>query len=166
MTWRFPKTYFNYVEKEVFWIWKWHFSRRKDRDPKFMASEAEWVLPAEERSYAAEEQREEKYYPHDKGHIQCGLFSKAWQMIFTEGLKSSSDFSKVYKKGRSKANRYLVVYVLENGSTINRLGVSVSKKVGNSVYRHYFKRCVKESYRLHEKMFNSGLDIVVLARVG
>ena len=85
-------------------------------------------------------------------------------MIFTEGLKSNSDFSKVYKKGRSKANRYLVVYVRENGTENNRLGVSISKKVGNSVYRHYFKRCVKESYRLHEKMFNSGLDIVVLAR--
>ena len=87
-------------------------------------------------------------------------------MIFTEGLKSNSDFSKVYKEGRSKANRYLVLYVRENGTDINRLGVSISKKVGNSVYRHYFKRCVKESYRLHEKMFNSGLDIVVLARQG
>ena len=87
-------------------------------------------------------------------------------MIFTEGLKNSSDFSTVYKKGRSKANKYLVMYVLGNGSDHNRLGVSISKKVGNSVYRHYFKRCVKESYRLHEKMFNSGLDIVVLARTG
>ena len=87
-------------------------------------------------------------------------------MIFTEGLKKNSDFTKVYKEGRSKANRYLVMYVRENGSDINRLGVSVSKKVGNSVYRHYFKRCVKETYRLHEKMFNSGLDIVVLARQG
>ena len=85
-------------------------------------------------------------------------------MIFTEGLKKNSDFSKVYKEGRSKANRYLVMYVKENGTDKNRLGVSISKKVGNSVYRHYFKRCVKESYRLHEKMFNSGLDIVVLAR--
>ena len=85
-------------------------------------------------------------------------------MIFTEGLKKNSDFREVYDKGRSKANRYLVVYVKENGSTRNRLGVSISKKVGNSVYRHYFKRCVKESYRLHEEMFNSGLDIVVLAR--
>ena len=85
-------------------------------------------------------------------------------MIFTEGLKKNSDFRKVYKEGQSKANRYLVVYVRKNGTDNNRLGISVSKKVGNSVYRHYFKRCVKESYRLHEKMFNSGLDIVVLAR--
>lgn len=87
-------------------------------------------------------------------------------MVFTEGLKKNSDFRKVYKEGRSKANRYLVVYVLENGTDFNRLGVSISKKVGNSVYRHYFKRCVKESYRLHEKMFNSGLDIAVMARSG
>ena len=87
-------------------------------------------------------------------------------MIFTEGLKKNSDFREVYDRGRSKANRYLVVYVKENGSLKNRLGVSISKKVGNSVYRHYFKRCVKESYRLHEEMFNSGLDIVVMARVG
>ena len=96
---------------------------------------------------------------------KCGLFFlKSGQMIFTEALKKNSDYSKIYKEGRSKANRYLVVYVKENGSTKNRLGVSISKKVGNSVYRHYFKRCVKESYRLHEEMFNSGLDIVVLAR--
>ncbi len=96
---------------------------------------------------------------------RCGLFFlKTGQMIFTEALKKNSDYSKVYKEGRSKANRYLVVYVLGNGTDKNRLGVSISKKVGNSVYRHYFKRCVKESYRLHENMFNSGLDIVVLAR--
>ena len=87
-------------------------------------------------------------------------------MIFTEGLKKNSDFIKVYNEGRSKANRNLILFVLENGTEKNRLGVSISKKVGNSVYRHYFKRCVKESYRLHEKMFNSGLDIVVMARQG
>ena len=87
-------------------------------------------------------------------------------MIFTERLCNNSDFTKVYKEGRSKANKYLIVYVRENGYSINRLGVSISKKVGNSVKRHYFKRCVKESYRLHEKLFNSGLDIVVIARQG
>ena len=87
-------------------------------------------------------------------------------MKFTNGLKNSEDFSNVYKNGKSKANKYLVVYVLENSTDSNRLGISISKKVGNSVKRHYFKRCVKEIYRLHEDMFNSGLDIVVLARQG
>ena len=56
------------------------------------------------------------------------------------------------------------MYVLENNSEKNRVGIQVSKKVGNSVIRHQVKRLIKESYRLHEEMFNSGLDIVVIAR--
>ena len=58
------------------------------------------------------------------------------------------------------------MYVKENGLGINRLGISVSKKVGNSVVRHRVTRLVRESYRLHESIFNSGLDIVVVARQG
>ncbi|MCR4806372.1 MAG: ribonuclease P protein component [Lachnospiraceae bacterium] len=85
-------------------------------------------------------------------------------MIFTYPLKKNSDFALVYKKGRSRANRHFIMYTLRNGSDKNRIGISVSKKVGNSVVRHRVKRLVKESYRLHEKMFNSGLDIVVIAR--
>ena len=87
-------------------------------------------------------------------------------MIFTDSLKKNTDFKTVYSKGKSKANRYFVVYVLENGKEYNRIGISVSKKTGNSVERHRIKRLIKESYRLHEKMFNSGLDIVVIARSG
>ena len=85
-------------------------------------------------------------------------------MKFSESLKNNSDFQKVYKRGKSFANRYFVMYVLENESDGNRLGISVSKKVGNSVIRHHLTRLVRESYRLHEDMFNSGLDIVVIAR--
>ncbi len=86
-------------------------------------------------------------------------------MVYTESLKKNNDFLYVYRNGRSKANKYLVMYVVENGSDINRLGISVSKKVGNSVVRHHLKRLINESYRLHEAMFNSGLNIVVVARV-
>ncbi len=85
-------------------------------------------------------------------------------MIFTESLKSSKDFKNVYDKGKSFANKYLVMYVLENGTCQNRIGIVTSKKVGNSVVRHKVRRLIKESYRLHEDMFNSGLDIVVIAR--
>ena len=87
-------------------------------------------------------------------------------MIFTDSLKNNRDFVNVYTSGRSYANKYLVIYTLKNNSDKNRLGISVSKKVGNSVVRHRLKRLIKESYRLHEKMFNSGLDIVVIARKG
>ena len=85
-------------------------------------------------------------------------------MKFSESLKRSADFQRVYKEGKSYANRYLVMYVLKNQTERNRLGISVSKKVGNSVVRHRVTRLIRESYRLQEDIFNSGLDMVVIAR--
>ncbi len=87
-------------------------------------------------------------------------------MRFSESLKKNRQFQFVYKYGKSRANKYLVMYVKENGLGINRIGISVSKKVGNSVVRHRVTRLVRESYRLHENVFSRGLDIVVVARVG
>lgn len=86
-------------------------------------------------------------------------------MKFSDSLKKNRDFQNVYQNGRSYANKYLVMYVLKNNLGMNRVGISVSKKVGNSVVRHRLTRLIREVYRLHEEMFNSGLDIVVLARV-
>ncbi len=85
-------------------------------------------------------------------------------MNFSESLKKNGQFREVYKKGKSYANKYLVIYVLENNQDKNYLGISVSKKVGNSIVRHRLARLIRESYRLHEDMFNSGLNIVVIAR--
>lgn len=85
-------------------------------------------------------------------------------MKFSESLKRNSDFQKVYREGTSYANRYLVMYVCENHLEKNRLGISVSKKVGNSIVRHRITRLIRESYRIQEDMFNSGLDMVVVAR--
>ena len=85
-------------------------------------------------------------------------------MKFSESLKKNNDFQNVYRNGKSYANRFLVMYVLKNDTEKNRIGISVSKKVGNSVIRHHITRLGRESYRLHEDMFNSGLDIVVIAR--
>ena len=87
-------------------------------------------------------------------------------MQFSESLKKNHQFQFVYKYGKSYANKYLVMYVKENGLDKNRIGISVSKKVGNSVVRHRVTRLVRESYRLHESIFNSGLDIVIVARPG
>ena len=85
-------------------------------------------------------------------------------MKHSQSLKKNADFQLVYRSGKSFANKYLVMYVKENDSDVNRIGISVSKKVGNSVVRHRLKRLILESYRLHEDMFNSSLDMVIIAR--
>lgn len=85
-------------------------------------------------------------------------------MKFSESLKKSIDFKSVYNNGISHANKLLVMYALENHAGMNRLGISVSKKVGNSVVRHRLTRLIRESYRLHEDIFYYGYDIVVIAR--
>ena len=58
------------------------------------------------------------------------------------------------------------MYALENETGRNRLGISVSKKVGNSIVRHRLTRLIRESYRLQEERYRCGLDIVVIARTG
>lgn len=85
-------------------------------------------------------------------------------MIFSESLKKNNDFQKAYKKGRSFANKYLVMYVLKNDSERNRFGITVSRKVGNSVVRHRLTRIIREIYRIQESRFQKGLDIVVICR--
>ena len=79
-------------------------------------------------------------------------------MKFSESLKKNSYFQNVYKNGKSYANRFFVMYVLENDLDKNRLGISVS-------IRHHVTRLVREAYRLQEERFDCGLDIVVIARV-
>lgn len=85
-------------------------------------------------------------------------------MKFSESLKKNRDFQKVYRNGKSLANKYFIMYILRNDSEKNRLGISVSKKVGNSVVRHHLTRLIREGYRLQEEHFQYGWDIVVIAR--
>lgn len=80
-------------------------------------------------------------------------------------LKNSLEFGNVYKRGISYANKYLVMYIADNDLGINRLGISVSKKVGNSVVRHRITRLIREAYRLNKDKLMKGKDIVVVARV-
>jgi ribonuclease P protein component len=85
-------------------------------------------------------------------------------MLFTESLKKNHQFRHVYSRGKSIANRLLVMYVLRNDTEGNRYGISVSKKVGNSVVRSHVTRLLRESYRLNEESVARGYDIVVIAR--
>ena len=85
-------------------------------------------------------------------------------MKYSESLKKNKDFQTVYRQGKSYANKYLVLYIMENQTEKNRIGISVSKKVGNSVVRHHLTRLIRESYRLQEECFQRGYDLVVIAR--
>lgn len=86
-------------------------------------------------------------------------------MKHTESLRKRQDFRRVYTNGKSLADGNLVIYCLKNNKDSNRLGISVSKKVGNSVVRSRITRLIKESYRLNEEQIKKGYDITVIARI-
>ena len=79
-------------------------------------------------------------------------------------LKNSREFSQVYNHRKSLANKYLVMYILPQDLMYSRIGISVSKKVGNSVIRHRITRLIRESYRLNKDKLKNSYDIVVVAR--
>ncbi len=79
-------------------------------------------------------------------------------------IKKNSEFVNVYQHGKSYANKYLVMYILRNNLDENRFGITVSKKVGNSVVRHRITRLIRESIRLQKEDFLTGYDIVIIAR--
>jgi len=79
-------------------------------------------------------------------------------------LKKRKDFKKVYAKGKTSANKYLVAYVLNNNHNTIRIGFSVSKKIGNAVERNKIKRVLREICRLNIHKFISGIDVIFIAR--
>ncbi|MCL1935413.1 MAG: ribonuclease P protein component [Defluviitaleaceae bacterium] len=82
-----------------------------------------------------------------------------------ESLKKNYQFGIVYKKGKSYANKTLVMYILKNKKDKNFIGISVSKKVGKSVQRNRTRRLIKEAFRLKKDEIKKGLNIVIVARV-
>ncbi len=81
-----------------------------------------------------------------------------------QSLHKGQEFRTAYDSGHSMANRDLVMYVSKNGLDYNRIGIVVSKRIGNSVVRHRIKRLIKESLRCNGDRISIGLDIIVIAR--
>ena len=84
-------------------------------------------------------------------------------MKFSSALKLNHIFRRLYHT-TGLANGYLVLYARKNRSEQNRVGVTVSKKLGKAVVRNRVRRRLREVYRLHEEQFAPGWDIVVVAR--
>ena len=81
-----------------------------------------------------------------------------------EKIRKNIEFRAVYRKGKSFSNSLLVLYIYKNHKEFNRLGISVSKKVGKSVVRSRVKRSISESYRLNKDNIKVGHDLVFIAR--
>lgn len=80
-------------------------------------------------------------------------------------LSRSAEFERVYRHGRSTANRQLVLYTFPNASAERpRVGLSVSRKVGGAVQRNKVKRLLREAFARNEERLAPGLDLVVVAR--
>ena len=84
-------------------------------------------------------------------------------MKFSHSLKLNHIFQRLYRTG-GQANGYLVLYARRNRTSTNRVGITVGKKLGHAVVRNRVRRRLREIYRLNEDKFQSGWDIVVVAR--
>ncbi|MCT4594658.1 MAG: ribonuclease P protein component [Anaeromicrobium sp.] len=79
-------------------------------------------------------------------------------------LRDKKVFGRIYKKGSSLANKYLVLFFMKNDLDVNRVGFIASKKVGKSTVRNRARRLMKESFRKFEIRLEKGHDIVIIAR--
>ena len=86
-------------------------------------------------------------------------------MNYTTSLKKNHEFRRLYNKGKSAASQCVVVYSRRNGKAENRLGVTVSTKIGGAVQRNRIRRRLKEIYRLNEEKLAAGYDVVIVARM-
>ena len=84
-------------------------------------------------------------------------------MKFSSSLKLNHIFQRLYRTS-GHANAYIVLYARKNRTNTNRVGITVSKKLGHAVVRNRVRRRLRECYRLNEDKFQPGWDIVVVAR--
>lgn len=86
-------------------------------------------------------------------------------MRYTTSLNRNFQFRRMYRSAKSKTDKYLVLYYRKNKNRKeNRLGITVSKKIGTAVVRNRIRRLIKENYRRNEGQIRKGYDFVIVAR--
>lgn len=86
-------------------------------------------------------------------------------MRYTKALNNNKDFISLYNRGKNAVTPFLAMYCRKNGLRFNRLGITVSSKIGKAVVRNRVRRRIKEAYRLNEDKFKTPYDIVIVSRV-
>lgn len=84
--------------------------------------------------------------------------------MLPQSISKNSDFKRLYNNGRKVVTKYIVFYYLKNDLKEDRIGLTVSKKVGKSVVRNRVKRLMKEAFRLNFSGTKAGYDFVLVAR--
>lgn len=79
-------------------------------------------------------------------------------------LRKNIEFKRVYNKGKNYWNRNLILYVRKNGLEETRLGITITKKIGNAVIRNKIRRRLKEIYRLNHQSVKNGYDLIFIPK--
>lgn len=85
-------------------------------------------------------------------------------MKHTYRIKQNYEFRRLYRRGKSFATPYLVVYALKTRRNVNRIGLTVTPKLGKAVVRNRIKRLLREAYRLNEDKICQSYDFILVAR--
>ncbi len=80
----------------------------------------------------------------------------------TKIIKKNYEFKRIITRGSKFYGKYITVYLIKNNSYFNYLGIAVSKKTCNAVYRNKIKRLIRETYRINEENFNYGKSLIIL----
>ena len=79
-------------------------------------------------------------------------------------IRKKREYSTIYQQGVRNDSRNFIIITCRNQSGLSRLGITVSKKVGNAVRRNRIKRLLREFFRLHKTQFSPSQDIVIIAK--
>ena len=82
----------------------------------------------------------------------------------SECLRHRHEFQRVFEQGRKHVSPEFVLYALPTSASCSRLGIAVSKRVGNAVVRNRVKRRTRECFRRHKELLDPPCDLVVVAR--